>query len=128
MAYLNKCRENHLTWNNDIKLIREKNNERKKKLLEMLKITDTNYTVYELEQLFNKQKYQKEAEQREKDNLKERQVKLRDLGMSIKSEIDDVQLENMYIKRIELRKKLEKQTNEFKKQYPEIFEPTNLYD
>jgi hypothetical protein len=113
-----------LSVSEDIMLIREKNNNRKKELLEILKITDNNYTIYELEQLFNKQKYQKEAEQREKDRLKERQLKLRDLGMSINSEIDDAQLEDMYIKRIELRKRLQKQTDEFnisqyRKKYPE---------
>ena len=123
-SYLDKCRKNFLTWNNDIKLIREKNNNRKRELLEILKITDNNYTVYELEKLLNKQKYLKEAEQREKDRLKERQLKLRDLGMSINSEIDDDELENMFIKRLELRKRLQKQTDEFNKQ----IQPLNLYD
>lgn len=104
----------------DIKLSREKNNNRKKELLEILKITDNNYTVYELEQLFNKQKYTEKIEQIEKACLKERQLKLRDLGMSINSEIDDAQLEDMYIKRIELRKRLQKQTDDFnRKKYPE---------
>jgi hypothetical protein len=107
----------------DIKLSREKNKLRKQELLNILHIEDK-YTLYELEQLFNKQKYQKESEQREKDHLKERQLKLRDLGMSINSEIDDAQLEDMYIKRIELRKRLQKQTDEFnisqyRKNYPE---------
>ncbi len=113
-----------LSLSEEIRLIREKNlekkNNRKKELLEILKITDNNYTLYELEQLFNTQKYQKEAEQREKDRLKERQLKLRDLRMSINSEIDDAQLEDMYIKRIELRKRLQKQIDEFNiSQYPE---------
>jgi hypothetical protein len=112
-----------LSVSEDIRLTREKNNIRKQELLNILHIEDK-YTLYELEQLFNEQKYQKETEQREKDRLKERQRKLRDLRMSINSEIDDAQLEDMYIKRLELRKRLQKQTDEFnnsqyRKKYPE---------
>ena len=116
MNYKNKCLNNYNKWNNDIKLIREKNKIKKNEILKRLNIIDNNYTLYELEQLELKERIKQENFINKEKREKERQLKLKELGINIDSDITDSELEKIYIKRLELRERLKKQTNKFYKE------------
>ena len=115
----------------DIRLIRERNNVRKQKLLNILHIEDNKYTLYELEQ--------KESEIRREIKIKKM---LYSLGLDKNTQMDYNELEHLYQEkekekekekeeeerlyqeRLSLRERLKKQRHEFnisqyRKKYPE---------
>jgi hypothetical protein len=116
-----------LSVSEDIRLIREKNNIRKQELLNILHIEDK-YTLYELEQKLSAKLY---IERREKNRVN----MLYSLGLDKNTQMDyneivnlhqekEKEEERLYQERLSLRKRLQKQTDEFnisqyRKKYPE---------
>ena len=129
-----------LSVSEDIRRTRERNNIRKQEILDILKIEDNNYSLYELEQKLCKIR----SDER---RIREREIRRANMLYSLRldkdTHIDDDELERLYQEsereseclyqeRLLLRERLKKQRDDFnisqyRKKYPENNSTTTDY-